>query len=286
MKSYVAKKLIQKFEGQPIFVVGAYRSGTSILLQALGKHPLILSAKGEAPLINFCGNYISKFEDEDKVFNRYLEDSNKVEKQYIYDCFKKLNIEICFGKNYGFRQLVKTIYYDRFDYFKKKIWSAKVFPDIDSYRGLKYIYPKAKFVYIVRNGIDVVESRRHFAGFKHESFETHCHNWTHDSMKFKFFEESEDSAHIYYEQLLENPDLFFDKIFDSLSIPKDSSPAKYARGNLIHPLNQKDKRGVDAAKILKSRSEPHEKWTDKEKQLFIDICSDEMQYHGYKIPFS
>lgn len=281
----LSKLLSRKYSMNPIFVVGSYRSGTSILLQALGKHPYIMSAKGEAPLISFSGEYISAFESSDPVQNKYLNVSNKISKDYIYDYHRRLNFEISFGNNYGIRQNLKSLINNKYKFLNKKFWSAKVFPDQNSYRGLEFLYPNVKFVYIVRNGIDVVESRRHFAGFKHESFESHCLNWVRDCQKFRYLESSHNAVHVYYEQLLENSELFFDNIFDSLSISKSIEPSQYSRENLIHPLDQGDKRGVDAINILKSRAQPYEGWSDEEKSTFLNICTDEMKYHGYTIPF-
>lgn len=40
-----------RYYHRPVFVIGTGRSGTTVLLEALGAHPNLLAAWGEAPLI-------------------------------------------------------------------------------------------------------------------------------------------------------------------------------------------------------------------------------------------
>lgn len=58
----IGKLLSSAIIGSPIFVVGGSRSGTSVLVQALGKHKLIYSFKGEAPFITDIGGMVHNLE--------------------------------------------------------------------------------------------------------------------------------------------------------------------------------------------------------------------------------
>lgn len=271
---------------RPIFVIGTSRSGTSILLQALGAHKLILSARGEAPLISFTGNFMASFKTKNQmVHNSYLEDSIKIPRKYLDASLRRLNFEIAFGKNYGFRRIAKTLLFQGTTFVKKRYWAAKIFSDEESSRGLRLLYPQASFIYIVRNGLSVVQSRMHFSGFKHEGFKDHCCNWRNDGKKYAYLEKMDNAVHLYYEELLEDPDQFFHTIFQTLNIPPDKGPAEYVKNNLVHPLNQADKKGVEVKKILQSRPAPYENWSKEEKAMFKEICMQDMEKHGYGIPF-
>ena len=83
MKAFLSRHFIRKFVERPIFVIGTGRSGTSILLQAMGAHPLIFAARGEAPLISFTGDFMASFESMDRVVHNYLGESIKVSREYI-----------------------------------------------------------------------------------------------------------------------------------------------------------------------------------------------------------
>ena len=84
MFNYLGKSLTRRFFHHPIFIVGDSRSGTSALLQALGKHPLILSMPGEAPLITSIGGMAHLFEFADDITKGYYLQSLKFTKTYLY----------------------------------------------------------------------------------------------------------------------------------------------------------------------------------------------------------
>lgn len=170
----IGKYLTRKFINYPIFVVGDGRSGTSVLLQALGKHPLILSMPGEAPLITSMGAIISRLELTDDTKREYYKNALKFDKTYLYEHLQRLSFEIAGGKNYALRMLMKNLLPNPSLLMRKRYWAAKTFPNENIANGLMKLYPKAKFIYIIRNGIDVVQSKTRFSGFRDNDFRQHC----------------------------------------------------------------------------------------------------------------
>lgn len=287
MITLLSKLLSNKLIDRPVFVIGSGRSGTSVLLQSLGAHPWILRSKGEAPLISYTGKFMAEFSPkDDDVRLNYLNNTIKTSRDYIYCHFKQLNFEVVFGKNYGFSNMIKEIVTIKEAFFQKKYWAAKIFPTEESYEGLCSLYPEAKFIYIIRNGLNVVQSRRLFSGFSYKTFEENCLSWQKECEKYKYLESSDKSVFFYYEDIIEDPDLFFNTLYKTLHFPLSIESAKYIKTNLVHPLDQSDQKGVDVKEILKSRPSPYETWSEEEKELFTEICGPGMKRHGYEIPFA
>ena len=165
MLSTFGRLLSAPFFHRPIIVVGASRSGTSVLLQALGRHPLIYALRGEAPFLTSMGGAAHLFEHAHG--RKYYMESLKTSKEYLFDQLRRLGFEAAAGPNYGLRRLGADMFSRRESPLGRQYWGAKTFPTEAVARGLISLYPAVKFVYIVRNGADVVQSRTKFEGFRH-----------------------------------------------------------------------------------------------------------------------
>ena len=62
MLNALGKAASASYPDNPIFVVGAGRSDASSLLQAVGKHPKIISSPGETPFLTSIGGPVGEFE--------------------------------------------------------------------------------------------------------------------------------------------------------------------------------------------------------------------------------
>ena len=139
MLDLIGKLLVRNIFEHPIIVVGASRSGTSILLQALGHHPLILAMRGEAPFLTTVGGSAHLFEySENKDY--YL-DSIKTSKEYLYSQLKKIGFEIAAGPHYGLRQMAKGFLGHGGSPLGRRYWAAKTFPSEPVTHGLIKLYP-------------------------------------------------------------------------------------------------------------------------------------------------
>ncbi len=271
------------FFERPILIVGTGRSGTSVLLQALGHHPKIYALPGEAPFLTSIGGAAHLFEGAD---NRdYYRDSLKVGRPYLYRQLRRLGFEVAAGPHYGGLRLLKGLIGRAPFPLGRRHWCAKTFPSERVTAGLLAIYPSARFVYIVRDGCDVVHSRTRFKGFSHQDFRQHCINWAEGVEKYRHLRSLPQCRSTTQEALLADPGACFGAIFDFLCLPSHPGPEAFARSNLIHPLDQGTRSGTDPRKALEERAPAFAHWTAEQRALFKEICGVSMAELGYEIPF-
>jgi len=283
MKEFIGRIITKRCFHKPIFILGASRSGTSVLLQALGTHPLILAMPGEAPFITSMGGAVYLFEFAE---NRdYYLQSIKVTKDYLYNCFRRLSFEVAAGSNYGLKMIVKGILCGDLSLLWKRYWCAKTFPDHAVSKSLMQLYPKVKFVYIIRNGSNVVQSMTKFSGFRQQSFEKNCKSWAESVEKYRYLLALDSAIVVRHEQLVEDPDEIFQKIFSFIGIDYNEKPADFIKTVLVHPLDSSTKTGVDVKNVLNARQPPYENWSSEQHDLFKNICGNGMRELGYEIPF-
>lgn len=181
MRSVVGRALGAHFYGRPVFLVGAGRSGTIVLYKALGTHPQIFTMPSEDPLITSFASIVSLFEAGPE--KEYYRESVKLPKDHLYRQLRRLCFESAAGPHYGFKTLVKFVLRNRWALYRKRFWCVKTFPLEDHSRSLLKLYPDARFVYLVRNGLDVVRSRTRFPAFREQEFSQHCEVWANAAPK-------------------------------------------------------------------------------------------------------
>jgi hypothetical protein len=169
---------------------------------------------------------------------------------------------------------------------RKHYWCTKTFPGKNTAQGLKRLYPEARFIWILRNGVNVVHSRCLFPAFRDLPFEEHCQHWADSILRFSYLLEFPNTVVVHQEELVDDPDEVFRDIFERLRINYDSKPTEYALTHHVHPLGDKSTtKGVDIKKTLSERPPAYHDWTEEQKKIFKDICGNAMQLAGYEIEF-
>ncbi len=285
MKSILGRLLAARFFYHPVFVVGDARSGTSALLQALGQHPLIFSMPGEAPLLTSIGGMASLFECAKDSTREYYSESLKTTKPYLYQVLRRLCFEIASGENYGLTLCTKTLIRNPRLFTSKRNWCAKTFPTENVINGLLKLYPTAKLIYIIRNGVEVVQSKTRFHGFRENEFREHCETWRDNLKKYRYVKDLESGLEIRHEKLVAHPDEVFRRTFAFLRVGYHDRPSNFIKTNLVHPLDEAGQAGVDVTMILGQRQQAHETWSTDQRSLFKKICGEAMLETDYALPF-
>ena len=281
MRAVLGKLLSAACFNHPIIVSGASRSGTSVLLQALGRHPAIVSLPGEAPYMTTIGGagYIFNIGPD----SQYYTNSLKFSKSHMHDMLKRFCFEYAAGRHYGLTLFLRGLAGKEFSYLNKKYWCAKTFPDVNSCLGLLELYPDMKIVYILRNGIDVVESRTRYAGFKDNMFEDHCRQWAHTVEKYRYLSKLDCVMSVRHEALVENPEKMFRDIFDFLKISFCKGPLDFVKNTLVHPFDHPTQENLSVKTAFENRPSPYDHWSEKKRHIFNSICGRLMDEVGYRI---
>ncbi len=153
----------QVISSNPFFILGAQRSGTTMLRLMLNKHPNI-AIPHETGFITVFYSELSRYGDLSIKHNqkKLLEDISHhklvIRGKHITDKEKILSHNI---SNYS--DLINAIFIEYAKSNNKKRWGDKTpfyTPDIDI---LYTLFPEAKFLHLVRDGRDVIISQRNIS---------------------------------------------------------------------------------------------------------------------------
>jgi hypothetical protein len=283
MMASLGRALTRRILDRPVFVVGAARSGTSVMLQGLGCHTAILSADVESPFLPYLGFLVHPFALREN--RRYHQESLQIPLDYAFAMFRRLSFESVFGRDYGVRRMVRRP--ERLMHLatRWRRWCAKTFPNAVEAQSLAALFPQGKFVYIFRNGVDVVHSRSNFRGMRAIPFDEQCRVWARHVEKFDYLLEMPQAIAVRHEALVENPETVFREVLRHIGEPEQAGPAAFARGTLVHSLGQRTQVGVDALQALRDRPKAHETWGRDEREACARICGPSMARLGYDVPF-
>ncbi len=278
--------LAHRVEDRPIFVVGGSRSGTSVLLHALGRHRRIYSFNGEDPFLTDVGGMVFDLAFADDRELEYYSSSLRVSQSYIFKALKKLAYESAFGRHYGLYRMAKDMVNGGYNVLTKTHWSAKTFPVKKVAQGLLKLYPSARFVMIHRSGIDVINSRTKFHGFKELDFRRQCEEWARSINTYSYLIDFDQAITVRHSDLLDAPENLFKRVFEFIGLEYDSVPAHFARTNHVHPLDKvANESDVDVRTLMASRQPAHADWSEQQRDIFREVCSEPMAKMGYEIPF-
>ena len=89
------------------------------------------------------------------------------------------------------------------------------------------------------------------------------------SARFSYLLELPGAVVVHQEDLVEDPDRVFRRIFDVIGIDYDPQPANYALTHHVHPLaDESTTKGVDIKKTLSERPPAYLVWTQVQMKVF------------------
>lgn len=260
-------------ELQPrLFVCGVGRSGTTVFRRALGRHPEI---------------YYNGFE------NNLVQDVVQVARSN-WETPSRRHAMVVSPWQYleTFRQLIDDLIWPETESRHRPIWMAAINPVGDQMDFLHQLYPAARFVGLVRNGVQVVGSRMKYESFADHEFENHCRVWMRTQSVQDWGRE--------------NPSLFrqfrHEWFYDSqriqqalaelwqwLAISECEAVWQAFEEPLIHPTGETEPaRGQKASdsrtELFRRKSESWRQWSQQQQRQFTAICGDLMRQLQYPIP--
>ena len=272
------------FLDRPVFVVACGRSGSTALCNGLGAHPQVLMA-GEAPLIHKFGEAAHDYACGQNP--QYAQKTVALESGRLRRELRRLSYTSALGLGLGLdvrprhaRRRTSALTGGR----HLRSWGAKAFPAEKAAEGLLWLFPQAKFVYLFRNGLDVVQSMTKFGSFSELEFERRCRFWSDRVFRYDYLRHHERAETVRFEQFVEDDAATFERLLDHLALPPDAAPARFTSTTLVHPLDQPTAQADPKAELAK-RGRAYEAWTDEQKEVFKRVCSDAMAHLGYDVPF-
>jgi hypothetical protein len=286
MLSTLGKTLSGKLIDSPVFIVGGSRSGTIVLLKALGKHPLLLSSPSENPFMTDLGRMAYDLGNTTEQDRHYYERTLRVPHEYVYDTLRRLAFESSFGPYLGLKFFASQLLRHPGGTISKRYWCTKTFPGKRTAQGLQVLYPNTRFIWILRNGMNVVFSRARFPEFKDQEFSQHCEHWAASIERFSYLKDWSTATIVHQEELTDDPDAVFRRIFELFGVPYHKGPTQYALHTHVHPLaDEGTTTGVNVKQVLKERSPPFESWSEDQRATFKELCGKAMLVAGYEVPF-
>jgi hypothetical protein len=167
----------------------------------------------------------------------------------------------------------------------KNYWCAKTFPNAEEVQGLIELFPNVKFLYILRNGYDVVHSHTRFPGFRGQEFRVYCAAWSKSVRNYAYISDCTAAMQVRHEDLINKPKHVFHAIFKFIDIDYSENSFDFARNVLLHPLDQPTQTGIDVKRVFECRQPGYITWTDEQRRTFKEICGEAMKKCGYTIPF-
>ena len=280
VKALVGKLATEHVRDRPIFVVGTGRSGTTAMLNALGCHPNVRSAGGHAPFVALVGGFAYAAAPRHPNWDTVRASSSAIQATLADLAFRTV-----FGDNYGINWVYKELRESGLLALRKTRWAARPYPTKDQYLGLCSLFPPLKFVYMIRNGLDVVHSRSRYAAFRASEFEEQCRVWAEHAQRYAYLLDAPNSVTVRQENMRDRPQDVMACVLDFVGLRADGRPAAYLSTTLVHPLDSPTQSGMDVRAEFGSRQEGHEAWTQEQKRVFKSLCGSGMDMLGYDVPF-
>ena len=273
------------FTDNLVCVVGVGRSGTTVLKNALGAHPQLLAAAFEAPLERALASAFGRHLTDSPEFRDYVRRATVASWDNVQASFRRLIVDAALGDGGG-RDLLDVESRAGRDVETISGWVIKVGglwrPSV---AGFAELFDGFTPVYVHRNGIDVVESRRHFGTFADQAFEKSCEKWASGLKVLRALEERCDVHVVRHQDLVTKPEATMDSLISALGLVSSAAPAAHLQQRSPNSTKDGDA-DLSVADNFANREPAHLSWSDAEKQTFMDICGQAMTTYGYEIPFA
>ena len=252
-----------------LFVSGPPRSGTTALRNSIAAHRCVYSTNRESNVVNdvLCA----------ALRNCTLPDrkGNMLVKQRRYDLVFR-------------RALLRLLWPEAWDrHGRPRALSTYTHLEPRSAEYLAKVFPRARIVYIVRNGIETVASTAAFESFASLPFDVLCRRWAMTLKMARWGEGRDDFYLVRHEHLRDatTAESRLRAMFDWAGLPYEEQCLEVLRGSRFHPTRL-DGESPDDVQNLDRRADRWRHWSPQQRETFVEICRPAMDYFGYDIPWT
>lgn len=260
---------------KPIFISGIGRSGTSALIRAIAEHHQVKKPNeiGEAPFVTEFLKFVHHFEytSPSKDYNLKNYKLDAPTKQRI---FSDLMASVLYGE--------ETVEDDS----DENYWIAKTSLSETLHSVAKDVFEEVRTVHIVRNGIEVVNSAKSFAGFSNLDFTALCNRWSENLKQTTYLQSDRLSAVIRHQDMVQNSQAVFSGVFEKLEMEQNPKASNFIDSTLFNSSFDNSAQISSAAKVFQDRLKCWDDWSEQEKSTFIEICDSKMIEYGLARPYA
>lgn len=259
----------------PIFISGIGRSGTSAVIKSIAEHKDVVKPEkiGEAPFVAHFINFLKEYEDKsgDREYNLKNYRLEKAERAIE---FSRLLSTLQYGKDINV------------DEIEGQHWIAKLSLPEDSFQKAQDIFEEIRIIYVMRNGVEVVNSAKSFEGFANLNFKQLCQRWADNINQCRYVSENKGCATIKHHELVQDPHGVYQNVFDQLGLSRDDAPADFIHTTLFNSSFDQSKELKSTANVFDDRLKSWHKWSSEEKNTFISICDELMIEFEFTRPYA
>ena len=248
----------------PAFILGAARSGTTAIMQALRSHTRY-KGPGEGHVLELAAHLhllVKRFYAERRsIWEPGLDTLlTATPERFMVDAIQ-----------YAFMTLAR-------DHFRASHWLDKT-PTANMIAAapiLANIWPNSKFIFCKRRGIENIASR--LRRMPNISFETHCREWSLCMSNWLAVRETLASRTVEVEQvtLARHPELIVNKLKGLLSLnDKESDLMTKELSDKQHEITAKSNADIISLELTR--------WSDSQISIFMELCGPMMEKYGYSL---
>lgn len=268
------------------FIFSPGRSGSSLLSRMLNQHPNI-AVPYESHLMNTFYPLIKYYGSlsEPSNLERLIEDILKTD--VMNDWHPKLSKKDILNelKQYEFGSLFDAILSSWAKKTNKKIWGEKTPHHLYYWKELNDMFPKAKFIHLIRDGRDVASSFIK-ARFGPKTVFKAAHHWNNYINKFCELssELNKDRIlNIRYEDLLDNPEKTLSKLCDFLNQDYDNEMLNYHKNKTSYKTDVRNEINLKKGLMKENKEKWKNSFNDKELEIFESISGVNLKKFGYEL---